>query len=314
MKKGCLLLLGVLLGSWAAWAALTLRFSDTDGAEVAIVSGLGAIMTTSAVALVRRVFDLDEDEKALRKAMRGEPLEVGERGAASGEVRPCIGEEPLAAPFSGRPCVVYEYEVHRTVTTLAEERDSSGLSRRVPRKHEVRAFSGHGMVPCEVHTATGNVRLGTRPVLDAPRKDVTDPEARERARRFLATTAFEVLSAEAAVAAVREEVEDFTSGETRLRHDSRVADAPSDLDGWTLSEKVVSAGQRVTAIGEFSLAAGGLVGRGGDSWAPLKLWPEEAKSAGESIRSLRGCLLLVAGVLLVLQFLLAVRILTMPGR
>ena len=315
MKKGCLLFVGALIGSYAAWAAfLLVRLHGTDGGEIAILAGLGAVMTTATVVIVRRIVDLDDDERALRKAMRGEPLEVGERGAAVGEIQPCIGEAPLSAPFSGRPAILYEYRVHRSEKHFAEERDGRGVLRRVERSHDVTALSGHGMVPCEVHGAAENVRLGTRPVLEAPWTALDDPEARAHARTYVDATAFDVVSKETAVASARENIEELSSGETRLRHDERSADAPADLDGWTLSERVVAPGQRVTAIGEFSLAAGGLVGRTGDSWAPLKLWPEDAKSTGESIRSTRGCSLLAAGVLLILQFLLALRVFLAPER
>lgn len=313
MKRGCLLVVGVLAGAFAAWAVLLFtRAPGVDSVEVLVLSGLAALMTAGTFLALRRAFGLGADEAAIRRALRGEPLEDGRRGAALGELRPCEPDEALAAPFSGKPALAYEYEVHRQEEWFSEERGTGGATRQVRQQRRAVALAGHARLPCEVRTVHGGVRVVTRPVLDLAATDVDGEEARERARRFVEETTFETVAPERLVAELKESLGDFTSADAPRRRDTRREEAVADLAGWTLSEKVVSPGQQVCVVGDYSVAAGGLAGRSA-SWAPVHLRIGEPGSSVEEVRGSRGCLLVAAGVLVLLQLLLLVRVLTAGG-
>lgn len=129
-----------------------------------------------------------ENERALHRAVQKRDPEDGEWTAAVGAIQPLMPQGALTAPFSGETAVAYKYWITRF------ERRTAGpepLRRYSRNRHLITAYTGCAMVPCEIRTPSGRMRLKGKPVLQAPRSTLSDDASRGRAQAYIERTVFE---------------------------------------------------------------------------------------------------------------------------
>lgn len=149
MKKGCAygaLVWIALVGAYGYVAWEKVR----EPVPAAIVGVLGGTFAGVLLSSFLGLFTGAGDRGALKRALAGEPPKDGRLEAAAGPIRP-LGS-PLRGPFTGRPCVAYEYDVKNPD---AERSD----------------FAGVALAPCAVHGLLGPARLlgRTRALPRSPR-------------------------------------------------------------------------------------------------------------------------------------------------
>ncbi len=107
------------------------------------MSGVGCFLRSIFLLSDRRILETAQKETALKK---------GGRIAVRGTISP--GKAQLSAPFSGKPCVLYEYRIFREIS----QRNSYH-----PEYHPEAA--GWAFVPSSVKTENGPVSLSDYPIL-----------------------------------------------------------------------------------------------------------------------------------------------------
>jgi len=118
------------------------------------------------------------DTAAFRRAARNAPLAHGTLVVAAGPIRP-LGL-PLTSPFSGQPCVAYEYEVVQR-GPVAKGQTSAGAD-----------IAGFALASSAIDTAAGGVRLLGFPMLDQfPQARDSGPDVAARARHYAGSAPFD---------------------------------------------------------------------------------------------------------------------------
>jgi len=173
------------------------------------------------------------DWRARNRLARGERPQDGDLVSAIGAIRPVF--EPLRAPFTGRECVLYSYEIGPP---------PSGQGR------VAKDYAGFGMVPCEVQTPYGAFRLGTFPILENLADDRGD---RTLGDEYVQATTFEELS----IATVAKRIFAIHTQPPPLRIDWRIGQ-PSHV-GLQYVEQILAPGQTITAIGRYISANNSIV-------------------------------------------------------
>lgn len=178
MVKGCglaLVLLTGLVGGYMYW--FDLYFNRPEALIFGAVAGLIVFFCVGALENAWRAFS---DWTLVSRAQFGSPLYDGQKTAVVGRIRP--EGEPLAAPFSGTPCVICEYAISRPpVSTSGKAKETSGSD-----------YAGFLMTPAKIDTTSGEVRLLGYPSLDqVPEQNILSREGIANARRFLHETNFE---------------------------------------------------------------------------------------------------------------------------
>src|SRR5580765_1509812 len=137
MKKGC----GFALAVWIALVGAYgyVAWQKTHEQLPAIVVGIlggtfAAILISSFVGL----FTGARDRAALRRAINAEAARDGRLEAASGPIRP-LGAA-LEAPFTGRACVAYEYDIKQPDVDQSE-------------------YAGVALAPSTIDTVRGSVSV-----------------------------------------------------------------------------------------------------------------------------------------------------------
>jgi hypothetical protein len=201
------------------------------GALMAFLVGFGLAMMKGALSATR-------DRRALERFRRGERPRDGEFAAVAGEIRPAF--EPLHAPFSGRECVIYRYDVgpHRGGT--------ASLARH---------YLGFAFARCAIHTPYGTFALGSFPLLNGFADEHGDAD---RAQEYVDATTFEELSDELTLAKLALEL---PHQPPPLRLDWCLGKAPESVRGGEAKEAIVASGATVTAYGRYSSATNALVSR-----------------------------------------------------
>jgi hypothetical protein len=147
--------------------------------------GLAILGGFSMLALFGAISNLIQglsDKIVLTRAANCKSFSDGKRAAAIGRVEPS-GLRTLTAPFSGRDCLAYEYEVYEYVT-IKGAKGSSTTTKKL-------YCSGFGMVPSQVRTNQGEIRILGFPLIDdLPKEFIENPEDRARADAFIAQTKF----------------------------------------------------------------------------------------------------------------------------
>ena len=269
MKKSCGLSLLVWLAfmgvyGWIAWTKTGEKF---PAAAIGFLGGtFAAMLFGSAAGLVTG----GTDREALKRAVAGEPPKDGRLEAASGRVR-ALGAA-LEAPFTGRACVAFEYDVKNPE---AERSD----------------FAGVALAPCAIDSARGSVRILGWSMLDEFPKALQEEIDRERGLAYLRSATFEPLGLTNVLSFFKNLV---TDQDGALRKDMRIADGEPDLGGKRIEEKVVPVGSTVTVLGIWSEAERGFAPR---SSAMLnRLYPVSPSSV---LLDLRGSALKTFGIALV---------------
>ena len=247
IRKGCAVGGAVLLLVFGAYFAL-LR-GKVELVPAVALSAFVALGLVMVVSQLKAVLFGSGDVAALKRAEQGLPLEDGREEAVWGPIEP-MGS-PLEAPFSGAPCVAYEYDAKQPPTVDSEGDSSPGAS----------AFAGYALTPSVIRSSRGDVRLlGFNLLGEFPEQVRSGPEAVERASRHVGSAELADVDI-AKIGTMVSILEDtLTDDDGFVRKDLRIDGAsPSDLGSCRLVEKVVPPGETVTAIGIWDAAKGGLV-------------------------------------------------------
>jgi hypothetical protein len=222
------------------WIALAVGYEyllrDIPGAgkyfgalAMATVVGIGLAIVTGVRFTLR-------DWSARRRMARGERPRDGDLAAATGPVHPAF--ESLRAPFSGRECVLYSYEIGLP---------HSGEGR------PARDYVGFGMTRCAVRTPYGEFALGSFPVLEHFFETEVD---RALADEYLATTAFEQPEG---VAGIVKAMFGVHTTAPPLRKDWKIGETAAALDDAEVVEKILAPGDTITAIGRYVAASNAIM-------------------------------------------------------
>lgn len=256
LRRGCALIVVCFVALFAAYLAFFTRYFEWPGNLIA--AGFGALFGGIGISSLGHVAWAWRDMRAFSRAARREPSADGQLVAAAGPIRP-LGA-PLTSPFSGQPCVAYEYEV------LSEERPGRG--RRSSRPCDLAGFA---MTAAAVETAHGGVRLLGFPILDQFPQERGGPDARARAAQYAASTAFDEASQGFRTLKLFAEFDDaLADADGVVRKDFRLTAGPIPFERRVIRERVVRPGQQVCALGRYDAEKRALVPRG----ATLnRLWP-----------------------------------------
>ena len=209
----------------------------------------------------RRGRDLD----LLRRA--DEPPADGKRVALVGTLK---AHEPVRAPFSGRACAGYSYDIYHFVRT--KRNDGSYSDRKVS------DFSGVALAPCALHTSQGEFRLLSFPFLSGfPQEKFTDGEHRQRASEYIRRTIFEQTTAFIGEVAALDRA--MSEADGAIRRDWRVKD-DDDVSEATIAEQRIPADATVCAFGIYSAGTRSLAqDTGSDSRALLLIAGDSDEAA-----------------------------------
>lgn len=247
VKKGCAIATVVFLGLFGGYLSLLWGKVETMPALIlALFGALGFVMVFSQLKAV--IFG-SADSGPLKRALQGLPLEDGREEAVWGPIEP-LGAE-LEAPFSGRPCVAYEYDAKNPTTIDSEGEENPAGS----------ALAGWALAPSVIRSSRGDVRLlGFSLLTEFPAKTLTDPEDHESAIRYAGSTEFTQMGITKLGSMVSTLDEAMSDDDGSVKKDLRMGKATAaDLAACTLTEKVIASGDTVTAIGLWDAARGGLV-------------------------------------------------------
>jgi len=247
MKRGCflsLLILGACIGTY--WYLLhghiepPVFYWAVGIASFFMWISAGALQTAGMAARdASRVSGQSEFA-----GYSGEQYADGETITVVGRTRAV--SQPLRAPFSGLPAVLYSYEIEHY---SARGNDSSTM----------KDYSGFALAPTSIDTTRGSVLLLGFPLLQGFPKNWPDTdEARKNAAAYIATTQFSDMKG-FHPGAIYHEIRDLlTDDDGQLRKDWRMTD-DTDLSGKTLKEEIVAPGEQVCAIGKWSASKRGIV-------------------------------------------------------
>jgi hypothetical protein len=247
IKKGCAIATVVLLGLFGAY--LSLLWGRIETVPALILAGFGALGLVMVVSQLKAVIFGSGDAGALKRAEQGLPLEDGKEEAVWGPIEP-LGAT-LEAPFSGRPCVAYEYDAKNPSTVDSRGHERPGGS----------TLAGFALAPSVIRSNRGDVHLlGFSLLSDFPEKVMDHPEDAERAIRYAGSTEFTEMGV-AKLGAMLSMMDDaMADDDGTVRKDMRMKSATAaDLEACTLTEKLIAPGETVTAIGLWDAARGGLV-------------------------------------------------------
>lgn len=252
LRRGCTLILALVGALFALYFWFFTRYFEWPGNLFA--AGLGSIFAAVGIGGVGNLFWARRDTAAFRRAARNAPLEDGRLAVVAGPIRP-LGA-PLTSPFSGRPCVAYEYEVQQHLAARRGHADSKQTD-----------IAGFALAASVIETPQGGVRLLGFPLLDEfPQTRTPGREQAARARQYAASTSFE-RGALRMFSAFDDALED---DDGVVRKDFRMRDDPIPFEERTLGERVVGVGQPVCALGRYVADKRALVPQG----ATLnRLWP-----------------------------------------
>jgi len=208
---------------------------------------LGGTFAAMLVGSFAGLFTGARDRAALRRAGSGEPMRDGHLEAASGPIHPL--DAPLEAPFTGRPCVAYEYDVKKHVETTDRE---EGTARS--------EYAGVALAPCAIGTVRGSVRVLGWALLDQFQAAGDASIDRARGAAYLKNTPLEPLGLTGILSAFGELLADDDGS---IRKDFQIGDGTVALDRCRIEEKIVPVGQVVTLLGRWSNDAQGFAPRGG---------------------------------------------------
>lgn len=209
------------------------------------------------------------DRAALKRAVAGEAPEDGRLEAATGRVR-ALGA-PLEAPFTGRKCVAYEYDVKNPEASRSD-------------------FTGVALAPCAIDTPRGAVRILGWSQLDEFPKALQEEIDRARGLAYLKGATFERLGVTNALSFLSKLVADQDGS---IRKDMRIREGVPALEGRQVEEKVVPEGSTATVLGIWSEAQRGFAP--GGSGMMNRLFPVSPSSV---LMDLRGSALKTFGIAL----------------
>jgi ankyrin repeat protein len=271
MARGCLLgivFLAALFGAY--YVVLTPRVEWPGNA---FLSGFGAVFSGIFISGLFGVFRAYRDARRLRGASSNAvgTFKDGETVAVAGTIRPL--DAPLTAPFSGTPCVAYDYDI----VHIAHRSTSNGTE-----TYEQHDISGLALTPSIIDTPTGGVRLLSFAMLEEfPRQVQNSPSAHDRARDFVARTTFKPMGLTKVFTAFNALSEALTDEDGAVRMDWRMTDGEINYNSATIRERLVLPGQQVNAVGKYSTERRGLIAEGMASLIQLR--PGDAQTASRKM-------------------------------
>jgi len=255
MKAGCYLSLAMLTGIVLGYHALLQKYLDPP--ELWWVSGVMGLLIWFCIGAVWNGLAQGSTIRALVNARDGMTPHDGTLSAIEGHIHPY--GEPTIAPLSQEPCVIYEYEIKRTVS-------SDGHTR------EVIDFSGIGMTACEVRSEHQTIALYGLPEIDEFSPETSGLGWQARAKQLVRTTPWEDYSGLKVLHGFSALMGTLTSNNEEIHKDFRMVgpgtcswlESPED-DAETiaerrkredyqprLSERRIAVGQKVLAIGKYN--------------------------------------------------------------
>src|SRR5215212_3024670 len=178
LRRGCTLIVVLFAALFALYFTFFTRYFEWPGNLFA--AGLGSLFAAVGLGSIGNLLWAWRDTAAFRRAARKVPFAHGALVVVAGPIRP-LGL-PLTSPFSGQPCVAYEYEVL--------ERASSRGDKTSPRTQ----LAGFAMAASAIATADSSVRLLGFPMLDQfPKSRDSGTDVVARARQYAGSTTFETM-------------------------------------------------------------------------------------------------------------------------
>jgi hypothetical protein len=184
-----------------------------------------------------------EGKDALIVARVAEAPVDGQRIAIEGTIEPT--GEPLRAPLSGAPCVVYDY-------SMSHWRESDTQRGR---KTEVMDRSGYGLAACVIRCGVRDIHLLAFPGLERFAETVNGKGFTESAKNYVAATEFQDQSILSGIDDLARLMAD-SSGIVRVDWKTSSYD---DLDNSRLMERHVPVGTRVCVVGKYSASRNAIV-------------------------------------------------------
>jgi hypothetical protein len=167
LRRGCTLLVLLFGGLFALYFFFFTRYFEWPGNLFA--AGLGSLFGAMGLGGIGNLLWAWRDTAAFRRASRKAPLTDGSLVVVAGHIRP-LGA-PLTSPFSGRPCVAYEYEVVQRLPVRKGQTSSQGTD-----------LAGFAMAVSAIDTPDASVRLLGFPLLDEfPQSRDSGPDVVARA-------------------------------------------------------------------------------------------------------------------------------------
>ena len=241
MKKGCGFILAVWLVLAGAYGYVA-RQRIHEWAPAVMIAVLGGTFASALVGSFAGLFTGARDRAALLRAIDGEAFRDGRLEAASGPIRPL--DAALQAPFTGRACVAYEYDV------------------KPPGANRPSDFAGVALAPCAIDTPRGSVRVLGWAVLDQFPRESGEAVDRVRGAAYLRTASLERLGVTGVLSVLSELLAD---DDGTIRKDFQIGAETVDLDGRAIEERIVPAGATVTLLGRWSEAKRGFAPTGPSS-------------------------------------------------
>ena len=272
MKKTCILFVVGLCLATIAYFLLIRRYlpeiHSVPSVGMAILGGFSALALFGAITNLLQSLS---DKIVLTRAIKRVPFADGKRAVAIGRVEPS-GLATLAAPFSGRDCLAYEYEVYENITT----RVGSGP----PTTSKKLYCSGFGMIPSHIRTDQGEIRILGFPLIDEFPKDFMEkPEDRAQADTFIAQTNFHNIKKN--LGNIFSQFDDlFRDADGLVRKD--LGEPVSIQDKHQLTELVVPRGAEVCAFGVYSKRDNALFAK--TAALPIRLIPGNPAEAEKRLR------------------------------
>lgn len=234
-----------LLGWVAAAGAFFYYFVNLRdfGPPMYWASAFAGLFVVAAIGYLLGIGMAYRERKLLQDAIAGTPPEDGKWIAVSGTIH---SMNPLTAPISGANVVLYEYRIFR------HERIGRSTSEMV-------YYEGKALSPSTIATRQGSVRLLCVPTLhEIPPETVPWQEAVERAKEYVARTAFELMDSSKKRRSRLEE--EWTDDDGQFRVDKQRRTGEADLaDDFRFDEKHVKQGEHICAFGLYSRQRGGLI-------------------------------------------------------
>jgi hypothetical protein len=240
--RGCALELGRFAVVALLYMGVLGYFFPDPGGGTMLASLALAVFSTFLLNSLYRAFVPSADERAVNRAREGVLPEEGARVAVTGELVPI--ESTLSSPLGQVPCIAYSYWVGET---------SSGEHGPTTTRY----FRGFANAPCAVRSAIGDVKLrglGPTHTEEFEERSLRGQEARPRLQQYLAENRFAPDPGhdfKLMVGEVKRVFSELAEPPLATRHDYGDPEFEVEPD-FLFSETVIRAGDRVTAIGQFS--------------------------------------------------------------
>ncbi|HEV7426074.1 MAG TPA: ankyrin repeat domain-containing protein [Thermoanaerobaculia bacterium] len=247
MKRGCfisLLILGACFGGY--WYVL---HGHVEPPAFWWATGVASFFMWISISTLQGAFTSARDAMRVSSESSfggygGEQFADDAMATVVGHIRP-VGSS-LRAPFSGKPAVLYSYDIDHYSHT------SEGSS-------ETKDYSGFALAPCAIDSPHGSVRIFGFPLLEGfPKRPYDSDEGRRNAAAYLESTPLKDMQGFHPGTIIHEIKELLTDDDGQFRKDWKMTD-DRDLSDKHLHEQLVSPGDQVCAIGRWSAAKHGLI-------------------------------------------------------